>query len=106
MTKSICLLLPVFSTVSAKPLPALGEDYALVSRRQPRRNEIFGNLRWLDVHMDVNALGLHTLKAFMTDPEVVLEQIVVNPDNLGAPAVRFNAPITLEAFNRNAVTMI
>jgi hypothetical protein len=35
-----------------KPLPPLGLDYALVSRRQPRRNEIFDNLRWLDVSLD------------------------------------------------------
>jgi hypothetical protein len=75
-----------------KPLPPLGADYALVSRRQPRRNEIFDNLRWLDVELDVKQAGMHTLKVFMIDPELVLENIVINPDNdhpsyLGAPAI-------------------
>jgi hypothetical protein len=103
MTKNICLLLAVFSVSFSKTASSLGEDYALVSRRQPRRNKIFDNLPWVDIDMDVNTSALHTLKAFMTDPEVVLEQIVVNPVYFGAPAVQFNAPITLEAFNRNAV---
>ncbi|MEI6945679.1 glycosyl hydrolase 115 family protein [Paraflavisolibacter sp. H34] len=74
-----------------KPLPAVGNDYALVSRSKPRRNEIFDNQRWLDVELDVPAAGLHTLKVFMVDPELVLEKIVINPDDrypsyFGAPA--------------------
>lgn len=78
-----------------KPLPQLGENYALVSRGQPRRNEIFDNQRWLDVDFDVKTSGMHTLKVFMIDPEIVLERIVVNPDNdhpsyFGAPSIRFN----------------
>jgi hypothetical protein len=77
-----------------KPLPPLGEDYALVSRRKPRRNEIFDNLRWLDIDFDVTS-GMHTLKVFMIDPEVVLEKIVVDPDNkypsyFGAPSIQYN----------------
>jgi len=52
-------------------------------------------LRWLDVQLDVNSPGFHTLKVFMIDPEIVLEQIVVNPDNnrpsyFGAPSIQFN----------------
>jgi hypothetical protein len=79
-----------------KPLPQLGPDYALVSRRQPRRNEIFDNLRWLDADLDVKGSGMHTIKVFMIDPELVLERIVVNPDNnhpsyFGAPSFQFNA---------------
>lgn len=59
------------------------------------RNEVFDNLRWLTVKLPVRSAGLHTLKVFMTDPEVVLERIVVNPDNrhpsyFGAPSVRHN----------------
>jgi hypothetical protein len=82
-----------------KPLPPLGENYALVSRGQPRRNEIFDNMRWLDVDFDVKASGMHTLKIFMIDPEVVLEKIVVNPDNshpsyFGAPFIQHNVKDT------------
>ena len=46
----------------------------------PRRNEVFDNLRWLDSTFIVTP-GKHTLKIVMVDPEVVVEQIVVNPDN-------------------------
>ena len=48
--------------------------------RLPRRDEVFDNLRWLDVSFDVPQ-GNHTLKIIMIDPEIVVEQIVVNPDN-------------------------
>ncbi len=80
-----------------KPLPPLGPDYALVSRKQPRRNEIFDNLRWLDVNLNAKP-GMHTLKVYMIDPELVLERIVVNPNNkypsyLGAPAVKHTAEV-------------
>ncbi|MES2277246.1 MAG: glycosyl hydrolase 115 family protein [Bacteroidota bacterium] len=76
-----------------KPLPPPGPDYALVSRRNPRRGEIFDNLRWLDIEFPVKNAGLHTLKVFMVDPELVLERIVVNPNNeypsyLGAPSIK------------------
>ncbi|WP_377161743.1 glycosyl hydrolase 115 family protein [Mucilaginibacter terrae] len=75
-----------------KPLPPLGTDYALVSRRQQRRSEIFDNLRWLDTNLDVKTPGMHTIKIYMIDPEIVLERIAVNPDDrypsyLGAPSV-------------------
>ncbi len=76
-----------------KPLPPLGPDYALVSRASPRRNEVFDNLRWLDVELEVKKAGMHQLKVFMVDPEVVLENIVVNPSDrypsyFGAPPVK------------------
>jgi hypothetical protein len=82
-----------------KPLPPLGPNYALVSRRQPRRSEIFDNLRWLDVNLDAKKSGIHTLKVFMIDPEVVLEKIVVNPDDkhpsyFGAPPVEHKATVS------------
>jgi hypothetical protein len=84
-----------------KPLPPLGENYALVSRGQPRRNEIFDNQRWLDVDFNVKRTGIHTLKVFMIDPEVVLERIVVNPDNnhpsyFGAPSVQFTGDVMVD----------
>ena len=45
-----------------------------------RRNEVFDNLRWLDATFQTTP-GRHTLKIVMIDPEIVVEQIVVNPDN-------------------------
>jgi hypothetical protein len=71
----------------------LGADYALVSRRKPRRGEIFDNLRWLDINMDITKPGMHTLKVYMVDPEIVLERLVVNPNDqypsyLGAPSIQ------------------
>lgn len=91
-----------------KPLPSLGENYALVSRGQPRRNEIFDNQRWLDVDFDVKTYGMHTLKVFMIDPEVVLEKIVVNPDNdhpsyFGAPSVQFNGNASVNQIGKTIV---
>ena len=47
----------------------------------PRRDEVFDNLRWLDATFEGIASGKHTLKVIMIDPEIVVEQIVVNPDN-------------------------
>jgi hypothetical protein len=79
-----------------KPLPPLGKNYALVSRGKPRRDEVFDNLRWLDVTLAVKKAGMHKLKVFMIDPEVVLENIVVNPDDkypsyFGAPPIEHAA---------------
>ncbi len=79
-----------------KPLPPLNKDLALVAARQHRRNEVFDNLRWLDIELDVREAGMHTLKVYMIDPEVVLETIVVNPDNnhpsyFGAPPLQHNS---------------
>ncbi|MGN0049181.1 MAG: glycosyl hydrolase 115 family protein [Bacteroides sp.] len=58
-------------------------------KRLPRRDEVFDNLRWLNVALDA-VPGHHRLRIVMIDPEVVIEQIVVNPDNshysyFGAP---------------------
>ncbi|MBR5688232.1 MAG: glycosyl hydrolase 115 family protein [Prevotella sp.] len=49
-------------------------------RQSLRRDEVFDNIRWLEVNCDA-APGKHTLKIIMIDPEIVVEQIVVNPDN-------------------------
>ncbi|WP_276834807.1 glycosyl hydrolase 115 family protein [Chryseobacterium cucumeris] len=73
-----------------KPLPDFGYNYALISRGKPRRTEVFDNQRWLDAALDVKKAGIHTLKIYMIDPEVVLERIIVNPNDkypsyLGAP---------------------
>ena len=50
-------------------------------RQLPRRDEVFDNLRWLDATFEGITPGKHTLKVIMIDPEIVVEQIVVNPDN-------------------------
>jgi hypothetical protein len=42
---------------------------------------VFDNLRWLDATFSNVTAGKHTLKVVMIDPEIVVEQIVVNPDN-------------------------
>jgi hypothetical protein len=78
-----------------KPFPPINKDIAMFGVRQFRRNEVFDNMRWLDFEMDVTEPGIHTLKIIMIDPEVVVEKIVVNPDNnhpsyFGAPPVEHN----------------
>ena len=50
-------------------------------RQLPRRDEVFDNLRWLDATFEGITSGKHTLKVIMIDPEIVVEQIVINPDN-------------------------
>ena len=59
-------------------------------RKMLRRDEVFDNLRWLEVKLPDTSPGKHRLKLIMIDPEIVIEQIVVNPDNnrysyFGAP---------------------
>jgi hypothetical protein len=53
-------------------------------RQLPRRDEVFDNIRWLNVSFTVSDdshTSQHNLKVIMIDPEIVVEQIVVNPDN-------------------------
>lgn len=66
-----------------KPLPQ--HNNLLLSgwlngKKLPRRDEVFDNIRWLEVSFDITP-GKHRLRIVMIDPEVVVEQIVVNPDN-------------------------
>ena len=56
-----------------KPLPEPGH--------MARRNEVFDNMRWLDVSFEVSTAGTHTLSLIMIDPEVVVERLVINPDD-------------------------
>jgi hypothetical protein len=79
-----------------KPLPALNTDIDFIGNGKLRRNEVFDNLRWLDIELDAEQPGIHTLKVFMIDPEVVLEKIIVNPDNshtsyFGAVPIQHNS---------------
>ena len=67
-----------------KPLPPrsrLALSGFWQGRQVPRRDEVFDNLRWLDATFSDITPGRHTLKLIMIDPEIVIEQIVVNPDN-------------------------
>ena len=67
-----------------KPLPRrsrLALSGFWQGRQLPRRDEVFDNLRWLDATFESITPGKHILKVIMIDPEVVVEQIVVNPDN-------------------------
>ena len=67
-----------------KPLPPrsrLALSGFWQGRQLPRRDEVFDNLRWLDTTFEGITPGKHTLKIIMIDPEIVIEQIVVNPDN-------------------------
>lgn len=78
-----------------KPLPIPNRHLTLVGYNQPRRNDIFDNMRWLNVDLNSQKAGMHTIKIYMIDPEVVLEKIVVNPDDnypsyFGAPSVQHN----------------
>ena len=68
-----------------KPLP---EQPKLVlngwwkGKKQLRRDEIFDNQRWLAAtSSSAVKAGKHTLRIVMIDPEIVLEQVVINPDN-------------------------
>ena len=67
-----------------KPLPP--HNNLLLSgwrnnRKMLRRDEVFDNIRWLEVKFPNTTQGKHKLKLIMIDPEIVVEQIVVNPDN-------------------------
>jgi len=66
-----------------KPLPSrnrLSLSGIVNGRPLPRRTEVFDNIRWLDVTFNTTP-GKHKLKVIMIDPEIVVEQLVVNPDN-------------------------
>ena len=67
-----------------KPLPP--HNNLLLSgwkdgRKMLRRDEVFDNIRWLEVKFPDAKPGRHKLKLIMIDPEIVIESIVVNPDN-------------------------
>lgn len=64
-----------------KPLPRPASDIYLSGSRQRMRCEIFDNLRWLSIDFDIPTAGNHTVKVVMIDPEIVVEKLVINPDN-------------------------
>lgn len=51
-------------------------------KKQLRRDEVFDNQRWLAAtSSSAVKAGKHTIRVVMIDPEIVLEQVVINPDN-------------------------
>ena len=67
-----------------KPLPQ--HNNLLLSgwkdgRKMLRRDEVFDNIRWLEVKFDNVSEGKHKLMLIMIDPEIVIDAIIVNPDN-------------------------
>lgn len=49
-------------------------------RQLPMRSDVFDNIRWLTANLHI-APGPHSLRLVLIDPEVVVERIVVNPDD-------------------------
>ena len=64
-----------------KPLPEPASDIYLSGYRQRMRSEVFDNMRWLSIDIEIPSAGKHTLKVVMIDPELVVEKLIVNPDN-------------------------
>lgn len=76
-----------------KQLPQQDTSIKFIGKGQQRRTEVFDNQRWLTAKLNVKETGIHTLKVFMIDPEIVLERIIINPDNnhtsyFGAPEIQ------------------
>lgn len=63
-----------------KPLPR-NSTLTLSGRGVKMRSEIFDNMRWLDTTFKLRARKRHKLKIMMVDPEIVVEKIVINPDD-------------------------
>lgn len=64
-----------------KPLPQPASDIYLSGFRQRMRSEVFDNLRWLSIDLNIPSEGTHTVKVVMIDPEIVVEKLIINPDN-------------------------
>lgn len=73
--------LAISKVLKARPQEArLSLNGWMNGRKNMRRSEVFDNQRWLTTEINATA-GKHTLRIIMIDPEVVLEQVVINPDN-------------------------
>lgn len=75
-----------------KAVPRANRKYKLISGNNFCRNGLYDAVRWLDTKVKVPSAGVHKLRVYMVDPEVVLERIIVNPDNehpsyMGSPAI-------------------
>lgn len=66
-----------------KPLPPLNHSLYLCAVGKPMRNEVFDDIRWLDASFPVDPTRKrHLIRIYLVDPEIVLEKIIVNPDNM------------------------
>ncbi len=77
-------------------LPKADKSMKLIVGNNFCRNGLYDAVRWLSAKLSVKSVGLHHLRVYMVDPEVVLERIIVNPDNkhpsyMGAPESMKNA---------------
>ena len=79
------------------PLPAPNCSLYLNGVGRGMRNEVFDNLRWLDMKLPVDADKVNHLKVWMISPEIVLERIIVNPDN--SRYCYFGKPSAIEIHN-------
>ncbi len=62
-------------------LPVPNRSLYLNGAGRGMRNEVFDNLRWLDIKLPIAAGKVNHLKVWMMSPEIVLERIIINPDN-------------------------
>lgn len=77
-------------TLSA-PAPR-ADDLYLTGGRGRLRTEVFDNMRWLCVNLPLGRKDSHNVKLYLVDPEVVVEQLNINPDE--AHPSYFGAPFT------------
>lgn len=62
-----------------RPLPE--KSKLAIAGGKYMRHEVFDNIRWIEAEIDAEKPGFHTLYIYMVDPEVVVEKIIVNPDD-------------------------
>lgn len=78
-----------------KALPEIDRKLIIRAKGEERRSDVFDNIRWIDTSMGNIPAGMHKVKVYMVDPEIVLETLLINPDNSrysywGAPAKPHN----------------
>lgn len=78
-----------------KPLPRANRKFGIIAGNGFCRNGLYDAVRWLDSKLRIQQPGMHRLRVYMVDPEVVLERIIVNPDNnhpsyMGKPEILHN----------------
>ncbi len=62
-------------------LPVPNHQLYLNGAGHGMRSEVFDNLRWLDIKLPIAFGQVNHLKVWMMSPEIVLERIIINPDN-------------------------
>lgn len=63
------------------PMPRADRSFGIIKGNGFCRNGLYDAVRWLNTTLSVSTPGMHKLHVYMVDPEVVLERIIVNPDN-------------------------